>query len=494
MIKRYCCQALLLFALLGSLLCCERETFMTDSSASLEFSVDTVLFDTVFTSVGSVTQRLLVRNPYDEDLKISRIKLARNTTYFRININGYAVDELSDVRLAAKDSLYIFVELTVDPSDDNAPFVVQDSIVFETNGQQQDVDLVAYGQNVHLINGESLATQTWTNDKPYLIYNSMLVDSAQTLTIEAGTQLYFHRGSRLYVLGSLQVNGTQQEPVVFQGDRLEAMYDDVPGQWEGIWLTSISRDNYMDFAEVKNAVIGIQVDTFSTDYAALTLNNCLIQHHSYAGLLAQGSKVVAMNSLFVDCGYYSVALSIGGGYEFYHCTIGNYWGLTSRSTPALLLNNYYQDVNNVLHIRPLWRAYFGNCIIYGSRQDGEIGFDKHPDTPDQQNMYNFQFDHCLFQVDTIDDGTREEPEYIPDFDDPQLFINCIRNPKNFKFKQPLLPDYDYSLDTLSVAKDKGSMDVINNFAYPSFLYTDRNGNNRRADAAPDMGALERLEE
>ncbi len=42
---------------------CRKDNFTDDSSATLEFSVDTVLFDTVFNTIGSTTAMLTVYNP-----------------------------------------------------------------------------------------------------------------------------------------------------------------------------------------------------------------------------------------------------------------------------------------------------------------------------------------------------------------------------------------------------------------------------------------------
>jgi len=210
---------------------CKKEKFLKDSDAKLDFSTDTVQFDTVFTTIGSATLNFKVYNAYNKTLKISSIRLAKgNASFFRLNINGVSTRQLNDVELEAKDSMYIFVEVHVDPLNSNNPLVVQDSVVFETNGNFQDIKLVAFGQDVNLINGKIIRNDTtWTNSKPFLVYNSMLVDSGVTLNILSGTKIYFHKDSRLYVLGTLLANGNKGEPIIFRNDRLEHWYDDVPG-------------------------------------------------------------------------------------------------------------------------------------------------------------------------------------------------------------------------------------------------------------------------
>jgi len=452
------------------LLSCEKEEFYRSSDAQLKFSVDTVFFDTVFTSIGSATQRVTVKNPYSENILISSVALARGyDSPFRLNVDGIAGILWQDIEIKAKDSLYIFVEITVDPNNSNLPLLVQDSIVFSFNNRKQDIDLFAWGQDVHLINGEILETQHWVNDKPYLVYNSMMIDTNNTLTIDPGVMVYFHKNSRMYVAGTLIAKGTYEEPIIFQGDRLEEMYDNIPGQWDGIWLMPGSKDHLLDFCHIKNAIIGIQVDTLAnTAKPTLTLSNSRIENMTAVGLYAQGSTILAYNNLISNCGQFAVRLVIGGAYEFYHCTIANYWGYSTRTTPSLLLNNYYIDVYSQIQLRPVEKALFGNCIIYGNKES-EIIIDK----ADGAGL-SYKFDHCLFKVD--DEFSTSDPLY---------FENIIVN-QNPKFKDAY--EGNFELDTLSIAKDKGKPE------YSILFPNDINMNNRNSDAGPDLGAFERIEQ
>ncbi|HSH50431.1 MAG TPA: hypothetical protein VK982_01770, partial [Bacteroidales bacterium] len=319
---------------------CEKEKFYDASDIKLKFSHDTIMFDTVFTTIGTSTKYLTVKNPYHKTVKISSIYLAGgNNSPYRINIDGFSGTKLDNYEIKEKDSLYIFVEVTIDPNNSDLPMVVNDSIIFAYKSNTQDVNLVSWGQDVNLINGNEngiiQGTQYWTNNKPYLIYNSMLVDTNSTLTIEPGTKLHFHKNSRLYVLGTIIADGTFEEPIIFQGDRPEENYDDIPGQWDGIWLMAGSNNNLLNFTEIKNAIIGIQVDTLANELKpTLQLSNSKILNMTSVGLYAQGSTIEAYNNVIGNCGQFAVALTIGGSYSFYHCTIANYWGYSTRSTPS----------------------------------------------------------------------------------------------------------------------------------------------------------------
>lgn len=243
---------------------CEKENINSSNDALLRFSTDTVAFDTIFTSIGSPTRNVRVVNPTNSTLVISSIKLAGgNKSGFRLNVNGEVANDVYDVEIPPNDSIFVFVEVTLGENGGNIPMVAEDSIVFSVNGIMQDVNLIAWGQDFKRINSKVIGTTTWTNEKPYLVYNYAYVDSGAVLTIEPGTIIYFHDGAGFYVKGSLDVQGTNDEPVVFQGDRLESMYGDLPDQWSGIILFSGSHNNRFEHAVIKNAILDCRWELLS---------------------------------------------------------------------------------------------------------------------------------------------------------------------------------------------------------------------------------------
>lgn len=454
---------------------CQNNDIITDSDAKLEFSTDTVTFDTVFTTIGSSTRFFKVINPYTNDIEVSSIRLAKgDDSNFRININGNPTSENKDVLIPANDSLFIFVEVTVDPNRDE--MLEHDSIIFETNGNEQDVDLVAFGQDVNLINDSVIAcNQTWTNEKPYLIYNSMQVAENCNLTLTPGAHLYFHRNSTMQILGTLNANGTLEEPIIFEGDRLEHDYFDVPGQWNGIWFTKLSKNNTMNYTEVKNANTGIVIDSIQNNQPMLIIQNSIIQHHTIAGMYTRMSAVLATNCVFDDCGIWSAALTRGGAYWFYNCTFGNYWTNTVRNSPSVLIQNWYKHTDGTVYVYNQQEAYFGNCIIWGNKET-EIGISGYTDGVE----FNYKFDNCMLKIDKESDIDTSQHEHFKN-----NFVNI--DPKFLDYS-----DYDFQLDTLSPAKDAGSLEIINQL--PGFITFDINNINRTSDGKPDIGAYERIED
>ncbi len=463
---------------------CQKEQFITGGSAKLQFSTDTVAFDTVFTSIGTTTKRLKVYNPYNKSIKISSISLAQagDQSYFRLNIDGLMTSEAKNIELPPKDSLYIFVEATIDPTLQNAPLQINDSIVFVTNNNIQDVNLVAWGQDVHLFtNNHVFSTQRWENDKPYLLIDTVYIDFDEILTIDPGVNIHLHKDAFLVVAGTIEVLGTVEEPVTFQGDRLEEFYDDIPGQWGRIIFLNESRKNIFRNCTIKNGIIGLNLGTPGEDPGPdVLLYNTLITNMSSAGIFALNARVNAYNTVIANCGQFLFTTYLGGSYEFVHCTFANYWGTYSnRRTPSIVLKNYVDVIledeqgneQDVRFIGNVEKAYFGNSIIYGNAQD-EFGID-----PLEGQTMNFSFANSLLRlrIDSIDASYHDN------------FVDCIFNEDPEFFD---IDANDIQLDTLSPAKDAGKVTITEQLPLLEF---DFNGKNRLDDNAPDLGAYERKE-
>ena len=449
---------------------CIKEEYNKEAGAMIHFSTDTVFFDTVFTQVGSTTAYLNIYNPYDEFLNINSIYLGKGVlSSYRININGTKTNRLKDIRLAPKDSLYILVEITINPDDKNTPFVVQDSIVCNINGNIQDVKLMAWGQNAHYIDGRyngHIQTTTWTADKPYLIYNSMMVDSLHTLTIEKGTQIYLHKDSYIIAKGQLDIQGTFDEPVIIQGDRLEQSYKKIPGQWGNIILADGSGTHNIRWTEIKNGIIGIQLGGLSgAETPQLNIENSKIENMNYAGLFSLASSITAKNILVSNCGFYGMALLAGGTYQFQHCTFVNYWNYAQRTEPTVVISNNFVS-SGQQYLGHLYQADFENCIIYGDK-DNELLLSNDPAVD-----FHFLFKNSAIKVDDTFDVSGEE------------FVDII---KNIDPKFVDTDDLNFQLDTLSPVKDKGDLGIGQS------AEIDLNNYSHTLDGKPDLGAYERLE-
>jgi len=472
------CTAFIILIFLES--CRKDPLYNNNPGFTLKFSTDTVMFDTVFTTVGTITKRLTVKNNSDRTVLISMVEIGgKHQSNFRFNINGRSGILHKDIEIRAKDSLWIFVEATIDPTNSNSPLLVQDSIIFHLNNKRQNIQLVAFGQDAYFHTPNVPATANfpaystisgvWPNDKPHVIYGLALVPNDSTLTIQSGTKVFMHNNSNLVVLsgGSLKINGSLGNEVVFRGDRLDAFYKDQPGAWGRIWLSAGSINNEIDYAIIQNGRIGIHVDTMGvSNNPTLKLKNTIIKNMSTAALLAQGAWIEAENCVFANSGEILVWLNIGGKYSFKHCTFGNYWSSGNRRTPSLIINNYYKDAYGNFQIRNLDKAFFGNCIIYGNK-DEEIALDKYKLAP---SIFNVEFSSCIVKTELE----------IPNQD--AIFDLCL---KNIDPKFERTDSVYFNLKTGSPAINAGS------FIHASGIISDILGNSRISGSAPDMGAYEK---
>jgi hypothetical protein len=422
---------------------CKKDEILEDSSAKLAFSTDSILFDTVFTSMGSTTKSFKIYNKHSRPLNISKIYLAGGSnSSFKLNVDGVSGKSINDMEIAGGDSLFVFVQVTVNPTGASSPMLIKDSVIFETNGNTQDVKLIAIGQDVYLhipdhfptngfpaysIMGPENTTVLLPNDKPHLFFGYTVIDSDCKLTMQAGTKCYFYNHAVLWVYdkGTLIVDGDLGNEVVFQGYRQESEYKDTPGQWGKIWISQGSKNNKINYAIIKNGGIGLQVDSVVTPgVPTLELTNTIIKNMTAAALYAQGSWIEGSNCVFSNCGQYTAALTIGGYYNFEHCTFANYWsGSEARTTPLLYLNNYFVNGSTVF-VRPLAGCNFKNCILYGNQEE-EIGLDSITGVTGGYFLMPYHFDHCLLRTNRAVSGSGTESFYNsceknldPGFTDP----------------------------------------------------------------------------
>ena len=196
------------FALIATALStasCNKTVFY--SSENLSFSADTVVFDTVFTTIGSTTKQFKIYNNDNKTITVEQIELmGGSASPFRINVDGVSGTNHANFEIEGNDSLFVFVEVTLDPNNGILPMIIEDSVRFRTNGTDQYVLLIAYGQDAYfhysdfsIPNGAGLDLNSgvWPNDKPHVILNVAIIDSATSLTIQQGTDIYLRRSRPL---------------------------------------------------------------------------------------------------------------------------------------------------------------------------------------------------------------------------------------------------------------------------------------------------------
>ncbi|WP_299386224.1 hypothetical protein [uncultured Lacinutrix sp.] len=496
---------------------CRQDFDFAPSTGNLEFSKDTVYLDTVFTNIGSSTYNLKVYNRSDNDISIPSIGLERGTaSNYRLNVDGNAGQTFNNVEIQAKDSLFIFVETTIDIQNQTLlenEFLYTDKINFDAGSNLQSVDLVTLVKDAVFIypdrdnttgvietltitvDGQPVETEiqgrellpselSFTNQRPYVIYGYAAVPSGETLTIDAGARVHFHANSGLLVSdnASLQVNGSlstdpelMENEVIFESDRLEPAFADVPGQWGSIWLFENSINNTINHATIKNGTVGILIDgNADTALPKLTITNSQLYNFSNYGILARNTSITAENLVVNNAGQSSVALTQGGKYNFTHSTIANYWNNSFRQFPALLVNNFFVDTNNITNVTVFTEANFNNSIIYGN-DNPEFILDE---VTDPAVTFNFKFTNCLVK---FEDSSSSPSGDNYDFNDTTHYENIIRNQE---------PDFRAPFNNDLLIGNDSAANAEGNTIFSSQVPLDILGVNRTTSS--DLGAYQHI--
>lgn len=440
----------------------EEELLTANAGAGLRFSEDAVVFDTVFTSVGSATKRLKVYNPNKRTLVIDKISLGgRGTSPYHILVNGLPAESVQNLRLLGGDSLTVLVNVQINPYDSTLPFVVYDSLLFQTNHTitTQNVKLLAWGQDANFVRYATLSTdcnRIWTAGKPYVLYDSLVVPPNCILTLEAGTRVYAYNNAVLLVEGTLDVQGTPEQPVTFTGFRQESDYRDLPAQWQGIIFRPTSRKNRVQGTTIKNAVNGIMVSAIDVaDAPDVELVNTTIKNMSGLGIAALATNITLTNTLITNCGGGLFSGRSGGNYVFTHCTLANFNQDYFQGAPALLISNVY-NANGREARHPLyWQMR--NSVIWGNLPDEILVFS------DPTTGFTADITYCVLKTNqaTTFEATGN-----------QLYAR----------QEPLFANPE----TLSLQPD--SLSLLINAGTPTDVQTDITGQPR--NSLPDIGAYE----
>ncbi len=508
---------------------CRNDFEFEPSTGGLEFSKDTVYLDTVFSNISSSTYTLKVYNRSNKDIVIPNINLSkRENSRFRLNIDGSTGSSgdlegkvFEDVELLAKDSLYIFIETTIDISNqtNSNELLYTDKIEFDQNNNLQTVELVTLvkdavfiyparsedtdedGNPVYIketlvfdVDGDGEDDETtlegrflndnelnFTNDKPYVIYGYAGVGANKTLTIDPGARIHFHANSGLIVTqnASMKINGalsndleTMENEVIFESDRLEPGFADIPGQWGTILLYNDSKEIDINHTTIKNGTVGLFcIGNQENTIPKVSIKNSKLFNFSSFGILARASSLKAENLVISNCGQSAFAGTLGGSYEFTHATLSNYWTNSFRQFPAVLVNNFITDEDDVIYVNSLDKATFTNCIVYGSENIEFL-----VDQADSELDFNFKLESTLLRFNDYN-NSYTGPNY--NFNNSDLYNNVMLN-QNPEFWDAY--NNNFLINENSAAINKGDVSAAQ--AVPNDIL----GVNRSSN--PDLGAYQ----
>lgn len=433
-------------------------------NTKLSISADTVWFDTVFTREPgtqypiSVTKIYSVRNKENQKINVSfRLAGGKNSPY-RINVDGVPGPEMKDLEIPAKDSVFVFVQCTLEANNANNPMLVMDSLISTVNGTEQKTYLAAYGWDAHYFHNVQLPCNTTWSDKtkPFVIVENVLVAPGCTFTIKPGVNIYCSSRTSLLVQGTLDVQGTASEPVVFTGDKPVFAAKYLPNQWGGIYLLRGSTGSTIRFAQIYNATIGVRVDSLPESGSwNLELENTEIMYCGQACVAGITAHIRAQNCLFAETGSYSFLGLLGGTYDLRQCTFATFVSYGTRQNGHFALTNTLRDADGrILKSEPLSCNLY-NSIIYGPQTE-ELFIDNKGSKP-----FTTDIDNNLIK-------SKSKPFAGNTWNIDPKFLNTTL--------------HDFALDTLSPAINAGKN-------LSPAINTDLRGKPRTG--LPDLGCFER---
>ncbi len=454
--------------------CSDDDSFTTSRSNLLVFSTDTVKLDTVFSNVPTPTKSFWVYNRSGDGIRCANIRLEHgNQTGFRVNVDGTYLGpsngyQSNQVEIRNKDSIRVFVELTSTYTYSDDPKYLEDNLLFTLDsGVEQRVNLNAFSWDATLVNHLHVSKDTvLATTKPMVVYGGIVVDSAATLTIDAGTTLYFHNNAGIDVYGKLICNGKPDANVVLRGDRIDRMfdylpYDNVSGQWLGIRIFESSYGNVLQYTDVHSTFNGIVVDSCDINRSSLLLSSSTVHNCQGYGLYLENCMAEIDNSQITNT-LYDCLMIHGGQVKVNNCTLAQFYPFDSNRGMALMLSSKYFPVVNFLCQNSLITGYADDVLIC-ERKDSVA--------------FKFLFDHCIIRTPIIktDDSLYFKNVIYEDLKDSVSYGH-----KHFVKVDIDKQQYDFHLDSVSAAIGKADASTS--------LPLDREGMMR--DDQPDIGCYE----
>lgn len=341
--------------------CDDNDSFSTSYINEFTASRDTICLDTVFSKVPSASKKVMLYNRSGDGIRITSIRQEKGAAKsgFRVNVNGMFInpDEnntiSTEIEFRKGDSIRVWAELTsVKENGTKTPTRIDDKVLFNLeSGRQQYIALRAWTWDADTLQDHVLTKDSVIDNvdgKPLVVYGTFTVNPNVTLTVNAGSTIYFHQDGELDVKGKLLVKGKKDKKVVMRCDRLDSLlqlkYDEIPGKWRGITFEKSSVGNEIQYMDLHGAEYGILCD--SSEYTSLddiplklTMTHSSIMNVSGNGLETIGSKVILENCLIANASGYCLTAT-GGDVSVNSSTLASFYGYTSSRKYALRMSDY----------------------------------------------------------------------------------------------------------------------------------------------------------
>jgi len=359
-------QALVGIALAAS--CSDRMEYSSDSRDLLEFSCDTLDLDSVFAGMASASKMLVVYNRSDRALRFDVELEGGYGSPFQLVADGQDGVCMKGLEVGPKDSMICFVRAfpPIDPID--PLYGLADSIMFALeSGAVQRVRLEVTSVTARKWTGVCLSENSRMDAVfPYLIYDSLYVAPGVRLEMAPGTRLFFHNGAFLKSDGQVLALGTPDSQIVFGGDRMDKLLDNLPyslldSQWKGVVLGA-GPGNRFEHCVISGGEFGLRVDSSDCSAPMLDLVSSVVHNVSGNCIENAGSWIRIANSRITNAGEYCLDCR-GGRVDAVFSTFASL-SVWNQGVAAVRIGNGASKDG-------LLGAVFRDCIITG-RHNGEF--------------------------------------------------------------------------------------------------------------------------
>ena len=331
---------------------CKHEEIDILPDAKLMFSSDTIQMGNIFTGEYSALKEFKVYNRNAGGARIDSVSIRNISENDKIEIvvDGYKDDNIRNVVIADNDSAIVYIRVNLAENGVAAATVKNLPVDFYVGKNKSTVMLKAIAQDANRLNDCVITADTRFDSRlPYRITGGLIVNEGATLTLPAGTTLYFNDGA-LAVSGKLVAEGTPAEPILMTGSRIDDItdkinYQIIPGQWSGVAFFGNSRDNRLSHTVITNVVDGVRLGGNSSGVAELTMVNCRVRNATDMAVMGYDADFTAIGCEFADAAKNVLRLD-NCNTVMNHCTVANNYILGIPSDAPIIIDGGSANITN----------------------------------------------------------------------------------------------------------------------------------------------------
>jgi hypothetical protein len=236
-------------------------------------------------------------------------------------------------------------------------YVILTALVIFLSGCSEDDLAVDTMTPIHTTVGGHVNGTLSLHHSPYRVTQTLIVDSTDTLTIEAGVRMYFEDSTGILVNGQLSCVGTASQQILFTSKNTS---------WKGIQIKNGTRQSVIRFAIIENIDVIRQSDALRDGAVEIINADAVITNSVFRNNYGKNGGALAIDqsesSISNNIFSHNYATGFGGAFlssassnkivnnVFYKNTSNNYAGGLFLLSPVLdsIQNNiFYGNVNSM---------------------------------------------------------------------------------------------------------------------------------------------------